>query len=398
MSTVFSDVGVAQARAWLRDPALTTASVERERRLEQSVVAELVCAHADGASLRCFLKRSCEAWVPGSGASFAAEAAFLSALGAGECTVWAALRDGGAPTPRPLHAEVRFDGVVTLAMELLDPDAFAEVGAPGGAAGAALGAPRAEAAALLAWLARFHAFWFDKPVPPGVVARGGGWWKRRAAGAEAGARLSGVFAAHARAFPSLAALATPRAAALMAALGRALPALREAADATPHRTLLHGDAKTSNCFFPVAGGGPPVVFDFQWVGGAASGAADLAYFLCGGARCVALGGAGGDAACDALLADYWDEFQRALSGAEGGARGVAPPLTWEALREDFEEELVFYYAAASPALLDPLTPDMMALNRERYGWLLHEQFEGALWWLTRRVLRVLEAWAHAGRI
>jgi hypothetical protein len=138
-----------------------------------------------------------------------------------------------------------------------------------------------------------------------------------------------------------------------------------------------------------------VVFDFQHVGGGATGAADLAYFIAGGCRCVALGGEGGDAACEELLAHYWAEFQRALPRGAGGGGGTP---SFEALLEQFDAELVWYYAAALPALLDPLTPAMLAANREKYGWLLHEQFEGALWWLTQRVLRVLEGWARAGKL
>jgi hypothetical protein len=188
-------------------------------------------------------------------------------------------------------------------------------------------------------------------------------------------------------------------------MGRALPWLRAADDAQQHLTLIHGDVKTSNCFFPRAQGddgddgggrgpgGPPVVFDFQWVGGGRSGAADLAYFLCGGSRFVALGGSGADAACEELLVGYWREFQQVLLPLP-----TPPPLTFEQLREQFNTELVFYYAAALPYLLDPLTPEMMVANRGKYAWLLHEQFEGALWWLTQRVLGVLEDWARCGKL
>jgi hypothetical protein len=393
-SEVFSDVGVVQAREWLGDFSITSARIENVRHLEQSAVCELSCVRGDGSPVRCFLKRACEAWAPGNGASFVGEADFLRALRGG---AWGALAAAGAPTPRPLHAEVAPGGVVTLALELLEVGeggSFYEAGAPAccGGDGAVLGAGRGEAALLVGWLARFHAFWWDRPLRPASGERGGGWWKRRTVTPDVGVRIPAIFAAHAREFASIRALATPRAAQLWAALGRALPVLRAAADARPHRTLLHGDVKTSNCFFRRTGHGPPVVFDFQWVGGGPSGAADLAYFFCGGARCVALGGQGADAACEELLALYLEEFLRALPP------GTPPPLTLEGLRQCVEEELVFYYAAAAGSLLDPLTPSIAEKNRSRYGWLLHEQFEDALLWLTRRVLRALEGWAASGRL
>jgi hypothetical protein len=137
-----------------------------------------------------------------------------------------------------------------------------------------------------------------------------------------------------------------------------------------------------------------VRFDFQWCGSAATGMADVAYFLCGGVE----PGEVLEAGCEALLRVYHEALSSALR-ARGLAAEAAPAAAgWEATLQAFDRELVTYYTVAAPYLLAGLTPAALPGNRKRYGWLTHEQEEAALWWLTSAVLEALKKWEAAGRV
>jgi hypothetical protein len=243
--------------------------------------------------------------------------------------------------------------------------------------------------AVLQWLAAFHGYWWGRPLQG--LFQPGGWWRKELKPTVDFAQLPNVFASHMAAFPALATtLDTPDNRALMQALPGLCQALHDGEARAPHITLIHGDVKASNVFFPLpaaptAPAGPPVFFDFQWVGSASSGLADVAYFIAGGVEPGEVLGGG----CTALLRAYHAALCGAL-GARGIRAGEEPLASWESCVAAFERELVIYYSVAAPYLLAGLTPRGMEENRTKYGWLQHEMNETMLWWLTSSVLAALK--------
>jgi len=112
----------------------------------------------------------------------------------------------------------------------------------------------------------------------------------------------------------------------------------------------------------------------------------VAYFLVGGVEKQDILTPG---SIDGFLTVYRSALLKGLAarGLDVGVKGSP-----ECIREDFERELVLYFSTALPCLLSGLTPEKLAKNKEKYGWLTHEQEESVLQWLTQYVLRILERW------
>jgi len=149
----------------------------------------------------------------------------------------------------------------------------------------------------------------------------------------------------------------------------------------PTRCMLHGDAKAANALLPLHGAAGAVLLDWQWCGGGASGAADVAYLLAGSLQPVA-----GAQLLRELRGDYW----RALEG-ELSARGIGAMYTEQAFLRDFRLEwLGFVSTTVLPSLLRGLTPAVMAVNMGRHGWLSFERCEASLALLLQVTLSMVE--------
>jgi hypothetical protein len=474
---VWVDVDAAKVSHWLHpQPPVSALTFAAFKDFEQCQSATVV---VDGGSRpTLFIKRASVAWLRASGGtektpeawavsttSFATEVAFFKALqqqqqlqgasssGSPITTHWEGLQRAGAPCVQCVHAEEEAGGVFTTVLHHLSPQSFCEVGRCG----------RGRAESVLGWLGAFHAYWWGRPPKLGPCSNShqhpqpGGWWRAHTRpNLDYAATIPPTFASHCTALPAFQPLNTPRNHALIKALARHARRLHGEAAALPPITLLHGDVKTSNAFFPKqrdgeggeggegggegeegGGGGheksasagsglsssspPPTLFDFQWCGVGSSGLGDVAYFLAGGVEGQEVMRPGG-------VEHFLGVYRRALvggleargllggSGGSGGAGSKAgsaasasasattamdttsTSTSPEAISNAFDMELVLYYSTALPYLLTGLTPGVMERNRAKYGWLTHEQEEPVLAWLTGRVLKVLDGWEREGRL
>lgn len=399
-----NDLSLAELSALLGRP-VASFTVSSALELEQSRVATLLVAFSDGPAVSILLKRasvaallaqfpnkSDEAWSINE-ASFACEVAWARAA---PCDALAAC---GARVPRTLGAAAEPASpprCYTTAQELLPRSAWRECRRVRGA----------DANAALCWLANYHAYFFthatarDALVRAGIFTAGGGWWRGVLRPSVRFGDGPAVFEQHCADLPEYAAagIVAARDVPLVrwaAARARELHARARATPEQPHRTVAHGDFKTSNMFFSSSGcnaaapaAGVPVVaaFDFQWASTAHTGASDVAYLLAGGVEYDELVGGG----AERLLGVYAAELARALRshGADEGMVARECGVLVAAL----DEELLIFYTCALPYLLRDLTPARVAANAAKYGWLTCEDDARVTAWLAARALATLRTW------
>jgi hypothetical protein len=340
----------------------------------------------------------------------------------------------------------------TFLLEYLPPERYAQ--------------PRvlsvAQAGAALAALARFHAYFWQPPPaaidggerhdaasasaapsprspldallqPSSDRDDGGGgggvfphgcWWRRARQRKVDVAAAPAVFArlcADFRAEFDARGLDTPANHALMGWLAAHAPAIGDALQRAPRATLVHGDAKAANMMFRTSAGGggkgegegddaEVCLFDFQWVGGGASGAGDVVYCVAGSVdpcellRTSALdgdgdsdGGGGSGTVEAALLAGYHGALTAALRDRHGAA--AADAYSAAAFAADYRAEWLDYAATALPYLLASVRPGDLAANAAKHGWLTHEWDARCVAWFVARTLHHAAAlraqWAQA---
>jgi len=356
--------------------------------------------------------------------SFANEAAFLA------CADVDALRAAGAYLPRPIVVsassgpEPSEDQEIALVTEFLPPAEWQQVHV----------LQEAQALTAVRWLAAFHAHYFLHPPLAGTtLLDSGGWWKQRPDLCDYGT-LPEVYVQMLRTFGSDGDRLAHGEGRVLEHLTRiSLPAarawLKSQLEPTGRRgsllsTLVHGDFKPSNVFFRAGGGvgeGEPsmAAIDFQWAGpGFGSGAADLAYFMCGAVHASLLLPKRGPAAaanrhfasqlqpcrCGALLeeidSDLWlvAEYFCALhhrittataSTTEDGTPAVDKAACWDwpAVLRLFKLELLDYAKTAIPYLHAGMTASDFASNAHRHGFLMHEHDADVLMWMCSRAAR-----------
>ena len=302
----------------------------------------------------------------------------------------------------------------------------------------------------LAALARLHAHFWGRPAAH-MCALGGGapgpspllpgaWWRKAKRPTVMVERLPVVFAQLCREFPAeFASLDKPNAHDAFARLVALVPALSAAvageSGSSGGGTIVHGDCKASNFFFraPPRGeggeggdnprgeggvgslghsGGPltprpadtvyraegdsddviPTVdgvrlFDFQWAGPAASGAADVAYLLTGAVAADEL-----EATWPRLLQYYYAQLAAALHlrlGAGATSSSSMERYTMESFLRDFDLEMLDLVSAILPALLDGISPLIASENAAKFGWLTIESDPRIAAWACSRALEAM---------
>lgn len=306
--------------------------------------------------------------------------------------------------------------------------------------------------AALRWMARFHAFWWctaaagvtDGSCRWSELARGlftpGGWWRCALRPSVKYSSIPAVFSQLCADLPVFAAAglgADPRHAALMQLLAASVDKVNAMLATGPLRTIVHGDFKTSNAFYPrhsssssgsssgSSGSGKEEemrAIDFQWSGPARTGCGDVAYMLVGAVAPTALclpteeqveqqQAAAATAATATAASDAQQWLLRAFHAAEAkeaeyvryyhdqlllSNADIGSSFSYEALEREYELEFLCYYMTALPQLLVGLTPALAAENRAKYGWLTHEQLPVVTAWFTWRALRIAQRLADAG--
>jgi hypothetical protein len=201
----------------------------------------------------------------------------------------------------------------------------------------------------------------------------------------------------------------------------------------PRRTLVHGDGKTSNLFFPSMGNtnseaveSSIAVIDFQWCGEAGSGLADVVYLLFGATtfRSVEFPASlsvdhplewqsaiediirYGRQMESQLLSHYHHSLNRFLRSSETssdnnnnhnscrkeGAKEASPDLEGYSAAElasDFRWEVAEFFQTALPQLLAGMDGEVAKGNQGRYGWLTLESDLSASLWLCVRSLELI---------
>lgn len=275
-----------------------------------------------------------------------------------------------------------------------------------------------QAAAALAALARFHAFFWEVPSSAsasgpsafsqlrGHVFPSGCWWRKNLRPKVDWSAIPSSFRHLCAQFPAeFKTLDTPENHQLAQWLSEnALAIGRAVTSGCTYRTIVHGDSKAANCFLTSStrpsGAGDDggegaatgtcevTLIDFQWTGYARSGAADCVYTLSGSTEPDVIIDDDGTAE-GRLLDGYYAVLREALS-----ARGL--PLedyTREAFQWDYQLEWLDYATTALPYLLADLTPAEMEANRTKHGWLTHEFDARATAWFVARTMRHA-AWAR----
>jgi len=160
----------------------------------------------------------------------------------------------------------------------------------------------------------------------------------------------------------------------------------------PHRTLLHGDLKAANLFFPAEGAAVDVqgevgLIDFQWSGWGL-GSVDLAYLVAASAK----GGAmDADGAAEAeLLEAYRAELCAGLASFGLDPDAEAPSA--EALRASYELALLDFCTAVFgyhwPRIA--ATPDVLRAREHMLGSNAYNKDLASARWLVARCAALLD--------
>ena len=256
----------------------------------------------------------------------------------------------------------------------------------------------------LAALAALHAASWDALQEGGdlasltpVVFSVGCWWRRPLRPTVRFDTVSEVLKELAVLIPPTAGLEEERVRRVGDWLLAAAPARAAARAARPSRCLLHGDAKAVNFLFDQESAHLPVLVDWQWAGCGASGAADVAYCIAGSVEPALLKIPGAE---EALLRGYYDELAQRVAAVQraGGASPAAGGLRYslDELRADYEEEFLEHAVTALPYLLAGISPEVMAENRRKYGFLTYEQDVDGLAWLLVRAVEIAQRLEAAG--
>lgn len=363
-------------------PQSAVAVVDVEFEGDAAPPASLLAKHADVGALRAAVAKSEAKWAV-TVRSYDNEAAFMTHGG----PLIAAAREHGCAIPAPVLVRTQDAGTpraryTTCLHYLPSPPWYQRV---------VLDATHA--AALLRALAGFHAAAWDAGAADAGSAPlhshlfpSGAWWRAELRPSVDFSRAPAALRHMVAAFPAaFASFDTPAMAAAMGWLAAHEP-LTSAWVSAPgaRRTLVHGDPKASNVLFTAGDDGAvsAALVDFQWCGGARSGAADVVYVLVGAVAAPDL-----RSSCAALVEGYWHALTRALP-----ARAAAS-YPYAAFVRDMNLELLDYAKTALPQLHFDMTPAAIAVTAGTPGWLVHETDPGAAAWMFAAIARVVAALA-----
>lgn len=316
----------------------------------------------------------------------------------------------GVHVPRPLLVERlsgdevdALDHEYAFALEYLDPKDYRQESE----------LDEADARRALAFLARFHAFFARLPTDTFVTLsrrlfQHGGWWRKALRPSVRFDRIPEVFASLIANFESFNDLDTPDNHECMRWLAEHVDWIEERLTLADEdrdgeiglRTVVHGDFKTSNVFFKRdssidADQNNVAAIDFQWVGPARTGAADVVYLLVGGVRWEVL-----QQSEAALLDHYLDELSRCLTlkrEDDDSSSTPTPTLDRDAWLAEYRLEFLCYTKTALPQLLLGLDDAACARNYHQYGWLTHEYDPRMTRWLCQKTVHYVSLLQHAGK-
>ena len=158
----------------------------------------------------------------------------------------------------------------------------------------------------------------------------------------------------------------------------------------PLRTLIHGDLKPSNIFLLNPNYNNDEnnnnnnnnkeevgVIDYQWSGGANSGAADLAYLFCSGVSFDSIEQFFPSFELNENTIHSHNDWELSLlsyyyENLINSNANIANHYSFEQLIVDYKIEFINYFTTALPQLLYDITPEMMKENYGKHGWLTHE--------------------------
>lgn len=233
----------------------------------------------------------------------------------------------------------------------------------------------ADSKAMLQWLAGFHAFFWDREGNDRFLECGG-WWRLALRPTVKFDNILATVQHLTTQFPVEFASVYSGKDEIWLEMSRIkkLDGFRLALGAEC-KTLIHGDCKSSNFFFNTDNNNAVTGIDFQWVGGAVSGAADVVYLLFG--------------SCERIW-ERENELKQAYldSFCKQQQQGVL--LTREEFDRQYDLELLDYFTTVCPYLLADLTRKKMEKNLKKYGYLTYEEDIQALAYFFKRTVNAYE--------
>jgi len=276
---------------------------------------------------------------------------------------------------------------------------------------------------LVAWLARFHAFFWDRVELVDGSLPQGAWWRQSLRPSVKFDTIPAVFDELLHSFDAMRVSLDTRENHQHMAWLRDNVARVAGTTARSARTLVHGDCKMSNLFFrrqPSHRGDTDTdgdsdnvaVIDYQWCAPNSSGMSDVVYALVSCISFEALAqqwyGCGDTATAtttttttarllddidaielgDRIEAEVLHHYHRQLHSALV-ARDGHSSYTFAELERDYEWEFLDYFKTAMPQLWPGLTSSVLLENRGKYGWLAHEMERHCVQWMCHRALTII---------
>ncbi|GAX76044.1 hypothetical protein CEUSTIGMA_g3487.t1 [Chlamydomonas eustigma] len=265
-----------------------------------------------------------------------------------------------------------------------------------------------ETKAALKLLANFHAYFWRRSELDEFselrrqLFRRGGWWRKELRPSVAFDTIPSAFKGLCESFPEqelLGTLDNRDTHAAMNMLCTKVDWINEELRAQPDKTILHGDAKTSNLFFcnrrrqdsglidgaqSLAPSLMATCIDFQWVGNASSGMGDVVYLLSGAVQYKVLKDNE-----QGLLKWYWECLCESLQDADR-IGGVPPEYSWDQCQADEKLEYLAYFVTALPQLMGGLNAIYCQQNVGKFGWLTHEMDPRVITWMCQKAKRLVQ--------
>lgn len=240
---------------------------------------------------------------------------------------------------------------------------------------------KSQALSALSWLSAFHkTYWKICSESHLQLFPQGCWWRKVLRPTVNYKSIPDVFKHLCKTLPSFSRVNTSENLALIESITENIDVIHDLCYNDRHKTLVHGDFKTSNIFFK--SNGEVMVIDFQWCG-IGNCASDVAYLIAGGIQFEDIE--------EALFLDHY--YNELTNGCD-----INNTYSREMFEQDFDRELLAYFTTALPYLLKDLTPSICLENASKYGWLTHEYDERVTLWFTERAIQAAKNLINGGML